>query len=164
MKNTFLFVLWRQHKVGFFAALVFLLGQGFFIYKGVETVPFFNYGMYSSPATAATTYEVINLYKGTDLVPLSQLSNAPAVLQYQLNYYNYIREQQYIDPISKTIEQRFGAYPSCANYLQKQLLTSKTNLIHFEEWLDEKYQANFSIKKESFEWVNGHFKKVSHYE
>lgn len=164
MKNTFLSILWRQHKIGFIGALLFIIGQIFFTYKGVETVPFFNYGMYSSPISAQTSYTVAKLYQGEQQVPLSSITKAPSVLQYQLNYYHHLQQYQYIDPISKTIDQRFGKLPKFSIYLKEQLLTPKANLIHFETWLSQKYQVNFSIKKENFEWVNGHFKKVIHHE
>jgi len=34
--------------------ILFILGQTLFTYKGVETVPFFNYGMYSDPMKQKT--------------------------------------------------------------------------------------------------------------
>ena len=43
--------IYKKSKWLFTFIVIFCLLQAFFIFKGVETVPFFNYGMYSEPVS-----------------------------------------------------------------------------------------------------------------
>lgn len=138
MQHFFLYVVFKQHKFIFVLFLSFIIGQSFFSYKQVETFPFFNYGMYSSPITAQDTVSIpfilvnqqpLNIYQHYDL--------GISFVVYNLYYYYTFRKQQYQDPILHTIEHRFAnkVNPTRLNYFKQLLSNDKTAANQFIQWL-----------------------------
>jgi len=79
---------WHIHKILFFAFLLFVAGQAFFTYKGVETFPFWNYGMYSAKIAAPKTLENYTLIiNGAELKKDKSLKVSKTYIDYQLRYY-----------------------------------------------------------------------------
>ena len=84
MKKTVLYLIWRNDKRMFMGLCLFVVLQVFFIYKGVETTPFYLYGMYSDPyhhSPSQVSYELST----TDGKPLEL---APIIL-YNLRFLPY---------------------------------------------------------------------------
>ncbi|BDS11146.1 hypothetical protein [Aureispira anguillae] len=162
MKNSYIFKVWRTNKFFCVILLIFLLGQLFFSYKQVETIPFFNYGMYSEPCPKQTSYTTFAIY--TEKGERINLYNSPSpfFMHYQLNYYAQLIKQDSIDPIIHTIESRFGVATTFSRYLTKFLSNSKGSLTTAPIYLSNRLKLkNISIKQENYDWVNNNFKKVS---
>jgi hypothetical protein len=78
---------YRIHKILFFAFLLFVAGQAFFIYKGVETFPFWNYGMYSAKLVAPEKLETYTLIINGKELNNNNLGVSKTYIDYQLRYY-----------------------------------------------------------------------------
>lgn len=160
MQNNYFIQLWRQDKKLAFLILLFILGQFFFSYKQIETLPFFNYGMYARPKASQnhiyTHYQLYNAQQNP--IHLDQYVNA-AFLEYQLSYYAQLYQQNPIDaPLHQTIQNRFAHFPTLAKYLHQQLANDSTALLHCQQWLNEKTEQNkLSSWKENYVWVKTNF-------
>lgn len=158
MRKIYLLQLWKKDKKLALVLSLFIVGQAFFSYKQIETVPFFNYGMYARPITSST-YTHYQLYNDQQ-VPISLDQYPEAVfLAYQLPYYQQLQQQNPIDaPLKQTIQQRFGAYPFIQNYLIQQLTNKSSALPHAQQWLSKKTEQNkISTWKENYVWVKDNF-------
>lgn len=159
MRNIFLLQLWKQDKKLAAFIVFFIGGQFFFSYKQIETVPFFNYGMYARPSNSSSIYEHYQLYNAQQEPIL--LSNYPATsfLEYQLPYYAQLQRQQPIDEaLKRTIHKRFAALPLLENYLIQSLTNDSTALLHAQQWLQEKTgQEKIMLWKENYVWVKNNF-------
>jgi hypothetical protein len=77
-------------KTIFIIIIIFIMGQGFFTYKGVETFPFFNYGMYSSIFSKPEFLEVLYLKINDNKVNIKDSKyKSNSFISSQLNYYYY---------------------------------------------------------------------------
>lgn len=161
MKNSYFSKVWQANKLLFGALSLFIIGQFFFTYKGVETLPFFNYGMYSAPIQQQKTYTTISLYNETDTYVNLYTTKAPRFWQYQLAYYSSFVKNNYQDPTLVTIYQRFGKSTLSA-HLTKHLCNDKSSALHLSEFLIQKIKIKESkICRENFKWVKSNFKKVN---
>lgn len=136
IKKTYFELLYQYNKPMFVLVLLFIAGQAFFSYKGVETTPFFNYGMYSAPISSKPYYTHIGLQKAGKAIPLSDLGYfSTDFLSYQLDYYQKLKNSQGVDPTQTTLENRFGANSSFTNYLIPLLTNSPEDTSAFVPWL-----------------------------
>lgn len=160
MKNTYLAIVWKWDKKLAVLLMGFLLGQAFFSYKQVETLPFFNYGMYARPATTPLpTYTHYQLYNKQQEPILLQNYPASNFLEYQLIFYAQLKNQNPIDaPLKTTIHRRFAAFPKIEHYLEQQLTNDSSALSHAQQWLEKKTEQNeLSLWKENYVWVKDSF-------
>lgn len=162
MKNSYFFKVWQKNKLLFGFLICFVLGQIFFSYKGVETLPFFNYGMYSAPLKEKELYSRVSIYNEKDQYIDLQTKKASRLIHYQLTYYANFVEQNYQDPTLQTIQSRFGS-SNLSEYLVQCLTNNKNDAIHFsEEFLIQKIKIKkLKIFRENFKWVKNNFKKVN---
>ena len=89
---SFLTDTYQKSKLLFGVFILFVVGQIFFTYKGVETVPFFHYGMYSEPMPAKTNgYWLIS---GNDTLndELTHLSRA--FLFQNINHHKQLKKNE----------------------------------------------------------------------
>ncbi|MFK7798281.1 MAG: hypothetical protein AB8E82_12570 [Aureispira sp.] len=160
MQDSYLIQLWKQDKKLAFLILLFILGQFFFSYKQIETLPFFNYAMYARPnASQNQVYTQYQLYnRSQQPINLNQYI-APTFLAYQLPYYAQLYQQQPIDaPLRQTIQNRFDHFPTLVKYLNQQLANDSTSLLHCQQWLKGKTEQNkLSFWKENYVWVKNNF-------
>lgn len=163
MRNYYLIKVWKNNKLLFFIFLFFMLGQFFFSYKAVETMPFFNYGMYSQVCRPQIHYSTIGLYTlEGHRINLFESNFSPTFMSYQLSYYTQLIEQGSVDFTKKTIANRFGSNSRLSNYLNQYLTTTQTQLYTAPAFMGKKIKNdNFFIFKENYEWVNNNFKLVS---
>jgi len=163
MKNSYFFKVWQTNKLLFGVLVLFILGQLFFSYKGVETLPFFNYGMYSEPAQIQDSYTTVSIYDEKNQYVNLYEKKATRFWQYQLSYYTRFSEQNYHDPTLVTIQSRFGQTP-LSHYLAKHLCNDKNAALHFPEFLIQKTKIKTSkICQENYKWVKFNFEKVNTY-
>lgn len=163
MKNTYLYVLYQQNKILFFFIFLFLLGQSFFTYKGVETLPFFNYGMYSAPAAPRVIFTKNILSSDTARIKQRELPNySPAFLEYQLNYYQKSLKNNSFDPIVNTISNRFGKKTAMSLYLESKLCNKKLATEKFLPWLSGYiYKNNLIFEQQKYRFIDGKFRKIN---
>lgn len=162
MKNTYFFKVWQRNKLLFSALILFVLGQVFFSYKEVETLPFFNYGMYSEPAEILDFYTTVSLYDENNQYFNFYEEKATRFWQYQLSYYAQFAAQNYQDPTLQTIQSRFGS-TDFSQYLAQYLTNDKNAALHFSEFLIQKKIKSKTSKicRENYKWVKFNFKKVN---
>lgn len=161
MKNSYFFKVWQTNKLLFGTLVLFVLGQIFFSYKQVETLPFFNYGMYSQPTQTQTLYTTVSIYDENNQYINLYDQKATRFWQYQLSYYAQFVTQNYQDPTLQTIQSRFGQ-TAFSNYLGQYLTNDKKAGLRFSEFLIQKTKIKKSkIYRENYKWVKFNFKKVN---
>lgn len=85
-----------------------ILGQLFFTFKGIETFPFRNYGMYSEPLVTPIINNEYVVYINDSVYQLNELPGINhAFLKNNLDYYGLLKAHNFIDPIESTIDARF---------------------------------------------------------
>lgn len=159
IKKTYFELLFDYNKCLFILVLIFIVGQIFFSYKGVETTPFFNYGMYSAPISPPAYYTRIELKKENQSIPLSDLGYLSTdFLAYQLNYYQELKNRvglDLMDPTQFTIEKRFGKNSTITNYLTPLLTNSSADVNTFLPWLiDYTAVEGLSIEPQKYQLKN----------
>lgn len=104
----FLKKVYKEWRALFWAILVFIAAQAFFMYKGIENVPFFIYSMFSTVHPVKDSAEVI-LIKTKDgyISPFLQSNREAEMLINNVPYYNQLKRNGYADGINETIERRF---------------------------------------------------------
>ncbi|MGH1338270.1 MAG: hypothetical protein ACRBFS_19255 [Aureispira sp.] len=159
MKNSYLVQLWKRDKKLAALISVFIIGQLFFSYKQIETLPFFNYGMYARSSPPAATYTHYQLYNAQQKPVLLSNYASATFLAYQLPYYHQLQQQKIINaPLKTTIQQRFATFPVLETYLIEQLTNDTSSLPHAQQWLEKKTAQNkLSLWKENYVWVKNNF-------
>ncbi len=154
--------LYRTHKKLFAVVTVFILFQLFFTIKGVETLPFFNYGMYSTPVTKQNTYKNISIYNGNKKMPYNKTGISAYFFGYQLKYYDRFLLQDSTDYVKMTIESRFGKGSKLTNYLCPLLTNDRSCIIDFSNWLNRIGEhKSKKIYRENYQWVKNTFKIIN---
>lgn len=129
---------WKNDSFILFIVLVFCGGQAFFSYKTIETVPFFNYGMYSSVFYKPDFQEVVKIDingKPFDLQTLPNLAH-DFVIKNCL-FYHHLRQANFKDPVESTVERRFQSYINTEwlIFLKNRLCNSYHAQQDFAEWV-----------------------------
>jgi len=157
MKKTFLYLLFKNDRHLFVLVLLLLVGQLFFTYKGVETVPFFNYGMYSSPTPPKKAASFLRIYVQDKMIPLEEINfRSRPFIRYQLDYCQRLIAYDSIDPVRNTIRQRFGQQA----YLEEKLTNDTAAINKVVPWLaDYTSLPNLSLRQESYIFVDGRYQR-----
>ena len=97
-----------QNKLLFILFISFISLQLFFTYKGVQTVPFFNYGMYSGIHQELNNQRIIYRVSLDDsIIPTSSLKRIPEdYVIGSISLYHKLVKAGFDDPIKKVIERR----------------------------------------------------------
>lgn len=163
MSNNYWTKVQRNNKVLFIGLLCFVLGQAFFSYKGVENIPFYNYGMYSQICDTPSTYTTIVLYNANNQERIYlEETPAPFLVHYQLNYYAKLLALDSIDPIQKTIHQRSKLLNIRPEYFIERLSNSPQSIVKAPQWWAKRLGVQkIKIKQENYEWVKSNFKLVN---
>jgi len=134
----FLLDVWQKDKPLYVVFLVFIIGQIFLTYKGVETFPFLHYGMYSATVTKPDTIEVTELKVDSRGVAISSLPDAQkAFVESSFNWYKGLLQNNHYDSTEKVVQQRFKGRLSDAKY--SNVLSAITNdgveISKYPKWL-----------------------------
>lgn len=106
----FLQALYRHWRKMFCAVVVLAVAQVFFMYKAVETVPFFLYNMYSTPQRNGDTSHRTTIYLNGHRFDASKLSgHEEEMLMGSLSYYKKLKAQRYFATDSLTAARRLQA-------------------------------------------------------
>jgi len=137
-RKIFLLDVLQKDKLLFVVFILFVIGQVFFTYKGVETFPFLHYGMYSTPVAKPDTLEVTELKVDSRGVAISSLPDAQkAFVESSFNWYKSILQNNYYDSTEKVVRQRFKGRLQEAKYAT--VLSAITNdsaaITKYPKWL-----------------------------
>ena len=153
----FITILWHENRKLALGLLFFVLGQCFFTYKGVETVPFFNYGMYSAPSNKMPVVLHTQVCANNKPILLDDLPyRSTAFLQYQVRHQQKLLQQKGIDHTFYTIQNRFGRNSHISDYLFKYLCSSPIDTLNFNQWFGDYIgRDNISLQVSKYKWSNG---------
>ncbi len=129
--------------------LLLIIAQLFFIYKGVETVPFFHFGMYSAIQPKMDSVDIIKLSINQRPFLISHLPLlAQEFLSNNIFYFEYHQKNNFVDDNLKTVKKRFENRVSTAHldYLTPQLCNRYVAKSDFHNWLTA-YLQPFCIQK-----------------
>lgn len=159
--NLFLARVYRKSKPLFWALVLFIIGQGFFTWKGVDTMPFYNWGMFSGRFPDKAQYEVLYINVDGRYVPLTRLPRTKLnVLEKAIRYYLLMEENGFRDGMDGVIESRFKVRlgDNAYHFVYHRLSNTGMRKRYFEGWMlwQMRRQANDSLWGPYFVEV-GHF-------
>jgi hypothetical protein len=128
--------LYREWPVLCWALLLLIAAQGYFMYKGIENLPFFLYHMYGNahPAKDSQTVYFIKTSKG--YLNARQFSSRQQELLYNsVGYYVGLKNSNR-DTVLQVVEQRFAGRvsPGIYAYLQQSLGNGPAAIEQFPDW------------------------------
>lgn len=162
MKNTYLYKLYVKDKLLFYAISIFITGQLFFTFKGVETFPWLNYGMYSQFKLPGYTerYEVYSVkIGGSDIYYNKLLDPQREMVFSSLDYYYKIGHLNGDEArIEKVIDDRLGRKlnPTQLQFVKSRLLNNKDVKEKYPPWL-LRYIGDMRILESANLVVEHHF-------
>jgi hypothetical protein len=167
LKNNFLGKTYTSDKNLFILFAVFILFQAFFTGKAVETLPFFNYGMYSEKSPVKKEYSGLFIQFNHASSDISRDSSIPEDYVFSIvNHYAMLKQNNFTDPIQEVIEHRFKGKVNDELYdaIDKRLANTTTDLSLFPAWLG-RYLNSFSpvltehvnLVNRNYEWQGGAF-------
>jgi hypothetical protein len=130
----FLKTLYYKWKPVFFLVIAFIFLQAFFMYKAVETTPFFLSFMYSTKISSSDTSFKTTIYANNKKFA-GQLTNREGeILMGSFVYFNQLKQNRFFATDSTSIAQRFkNKLPqNIYNTVYKRLTnTSVTDSVYF---------------------------------
>lgn len=145
----FLKELFHYHKFLFWFCIVFIVGEFFFTIVGIETTPFFLYGMYSAPIHEKKNYEdFIILINGKQLDVYDLPDAEKEMILSPIWLYRTLSKSNYRDPLLITIESRFkGRLPdSFYNHITDRLTNDTADIADYFSWM-RRYLKRFSSER-----------------
>lgn len=162
MHTMFLKKLYSQWRSMFYFLLVLIACQVFFMYKGVETIPFFLFHMYSTRQPALdTTIQTKIFIRGKEFDTRKLTGREKETLMGSLSYFYRLRENNFHATDSATIASRLKGIlnPGMYDKVYSRLTNSKIDDKVFFDWW-QKYLSRvsgqtadtFSILKSTIIW------------
>lgn len=159
--NLFLYRVYRQSKLLFWAMMVFIIGQGFFTWKGVDTMPFYNWGMFSGRFPDKEQYEVLYINVDGRYVPLTKLPRTKLnVLEKAIRYYLLMEENGFRDGMDGVIESRFKGRlgDEAYHFVYHRLSNTGMQKEVFANWMFRQMRWEFSDALFGGDFIEvGHF-------
>lgn len=133
---------YQQSRILFFVILLAVFGQLFFMWKGVENIPFFLYHMFGFAHERKSSYPVLMIrYGNTTLSPYS-LSNRDAELIFNTmdRYLRLKKEGDYLQPL---VDKRFQAswLSSWHGLAERRLINDAVDIAAFPRWWTDRLRA-----------------------
>ena len=138
LSSLFLVKLWVSDKWLFAVVALFMLGQTFFTYKGVETFPFLHWGMYSSPVKIQDTFSVVSFKIDKEQIRISDLTDGQKrMVEGSFNWYHKLLLNHYFDSNALVIHQRFFDKLSDERYqsVVATLANDSSAIAAYPKWL-----------------------------
>lgn len=133
-QRTFLYKVWQRDKVLSALFMLFIGGQLFFTYKGVENTPFFHFGMYSAPHHAHASYSVYRIEVGPAAVRSGSFYEQQREVVYNtIATYDGLQQLHWRDTLDRVITHRFSG--SMAEQLRAALLNTARMDTPYQKWL-----------------------------
>lgn len=128
--------LYREWRMLCWALLLLIVAQGFFMFKGIENVPFFLYHMYSGSHPSHDSLTVYWVKTPSGYVNSRDFSNRQQELLYNsIGYYVSLKNSTR-DTVLQVVQQRFASRvsPGTYAYLQQSLGNSPAAIDSFPAW------------------------------
>ncbi len=162
MKNTYLYILYHRHRRFFYGIILLIAGQAYFVYKGIETTPFFHYGMYSSAAKSIDCYSSIKTYDKNRQLILFDGNFSSNFKRYQLHFYHQLILNDSIDPIQEVITSRFGQNSFITTFFMHSLSNTTKDIEHFPSWFEHQIgYDSITFYQETYCWQGGIFECIN---
>ena len=121
----------------FYVIIIFIAAQIFFMYKGVETIPFYLLSMYSTRSYIRdTTYQAAWYVNGKKLDATNLPNREMETLLGSFDYYQSLKRRNFIATDTATIQKRFKNILSvkCYETVYNRLTNNKVNDNLFLNW------------------------------
>ncbi len=143
LKNTFLYQIYINHKILFCVVVTFIVGQIFFTYKGVETFPFLNYGMYSEYFPKSDTLQVLKFHRDISINNLGIDESDFCLFGKPIQSYQEVITTG--DPVAKVLKKRFNADTTSRiyKYFHQHLINTKSSSKFFKTFIYKTYQRKY---------------------
>ena len=128
---------YRQWRLFFWAILVFIAGQFFFMFKGIQNIPFFLYHMFSTTHAPADSMQVFLVKTPQGYFNTNKLSGREReMLLNNLGSYFARKAAAFKDPLEPTVHHRFGSrWPGQNRKIMSDgLLNSPQSFSSFPAW------------------------------
>ena len=169
--TMYLVQLYKQSRIFFFLAILFICGQLFFTWKGVDTFPFYNWGMYSEKFGARDSYTVHLIRADDNILTEKELGfNTWDNLQTSLSYYSFLQQHDFIDPNLLVLEDRFkGKVPdSFFSYMKTSILNREDANDAFPAWVKKylevrsgRYIQVLEVLEQTYQYEDGKWHFIS---
>ncbi len=136
MQQMFIKRLFYEWRVLFWMVLVLILAQLFFMYKGIENVPFFLYHMYAQPHGHKDSATVLLVKTENSYINNKTFSNRQEELLFNAAGYWLSLKSSARDTILPVVESRFKSRMPAAMYarMEQQLSNSSAAIDSFPAW------------------------------
>lgn len=146
LKKTFLYRVYQTDRLLFGGFVLFLIGQLFFTYKGVETFPFLHYGMYSEVAKPKSTYTAYQIIiDGAEVKSGNFYDPQREIVYNSIAGYDRLKAAKFNDTLVKVIDNRFSG--ALAARAKAALLNSPQMDTPYQRWLFQ-YIADMRLVKD----------------
>lgn len=133
----FLKDLYRRWRTMFYMVLLFLFGQFYFMYKGIETMPFFLMHMYSAPDTTVNSFHEKHLFINGKKFDIRSLSDRETeTLMGSLDYFSNLKKSNFYATDTNSIRKRFKKRLPAKwyNYVYQKLTNASLNDTTYLNW------------------------------
>ncbi|MBC7887840.1 MAG: hypothetical protein H7Z13_08110 [Ferruginibacter sp.] len=133
----FLKKVYQQWRAFFWAIIIALAAQFFFMAKGIENVPFFIYSMYSYAHQPQDSFNVILVKtQGGYLNPYQLSGRESEMLMNNISYFSKMKKLAYQDYITPTVERRFkNKLPiNTYNFVERGLVNNHLQFSKYTGW------------------------------
>lgn len=138
--------IYTQWRLAFWAVLLFIVAQAFFMAKGVQNVPFFLYHMYGKKHPSRDSIGIYLVKTPDGYFNHKKLSNREQeILMNSVSY--YVNLQHDGDGINASIKKRFEKIVSGKGYeyLQKHLANDSVEISNFPKWWSRYFSSVSNI-------------------
>ena len=128
---------YSQWKLFFWAIVIFMAGQFFFMYKGIQNIPFFLYHMFSTTHSPADSVQVFLVKTPKGYFNTNKLSGREReMLLNNLGYYLAGKAAAFKDPLEPTVHHRFASVlpEQHRQFISEGLLNSSEAISSFPAW------------------------------
>lgn len=157
----FLSRVYKQWKTFFWAIILALVFQFFFMVKGVENIPFFLYHMYAYAHQPKDSFNVILVKtpKGY-LNPFEFSGRESEMLMNNTLYFIKMKKNHWNDPLIPTIEKRFfNRFTSNTyQYLKQGLVNDSISFEGYCNWWKRYFISIHQLSYDSISIVSGYVK------
>ena len=124
--------------------VLFITAQFFFMYKGIQNIPFFLYHMYATPHFKQDSIRVVLIKTNKGYFNTFTISNRQAeLLTNNIGYYLTLKNNQFKDPLNTTVEKRFSNRFSTAKFkhLQQSIVNDSAAIARFPVWWQHYFES-----------------------
>ena len=151
LRKTYLYKLLIADRKLFVALMAFIALQLFFTYKGVETLPFVNYGMYSEKMPVCNSQTVYQLTICGQRVNITSLTDCEKdITLNSIQQYDQVKQSNGKEKEEEVIDHRFKGKVSESTVadVKAKLLNSPSAIERYPKWL-MKYLADMRMVNSS---------------